>query len=254
MGFLLNDPELEGHINPLGPENICNAFRNACKPLESGMEIRLIIFKLFEKYVAGALNEAYQAVNDYLIEQGILPEIRNTIRKSPDSLPFRDSVSNSPFTDGDQDDGLFVALQKLLNMQMHTAKPNASQQTAAGRAGAVGVDNIVTDLTRLQHNATDMMQSNAVQQGVPVVYRNIVQELRDSGAFVTANPADTQTIDIVSMMFDYILADDAIPVVIKAQIARLQIPVLKAALLDQSCFPKGHIPSGSCSIPLRMPA
>lgn len=242
MGHLLSDPELELHDNPLGPQNVCDAFRTACQSLESGIEVRLLIFKLFEKYVACALNEAYQAANDYLIEQGILPEIRSTIRKSADSQQTRSHGVDSSTANDDQDDGLFMALQKLLNLQMQTVMPNTGLHMGTGHAGAGGAAGIVSDLTRLQQNATEMMQPVAIQQDMPVVYRNIVQELRDNGTLATASPADMQTIDVVSMMFDYILADDAIPVVIKAQIARLQIPVLKAALLDQSLFSKKSHP------------
>lgn len=243
MGHLLNDPELHAHINPLGPENICKAFRTACSTLESSIEIRLIIFKLFEKHVTGTLYEAYQEANEYLIEQGILPEIRSTIRKSPGKAHHEDGTALSG-DDNNDDAGLFAALQKLLGIQMQAAapinaSPGGSGMAFPGQGNAVAATAIVSDLTRLQQqdatitggdgSAVDLMQFGT---------RNVVQELRDSGAFNSASQADSQTIDIVSMMFDYILGDDAIPVVIKAQIGRLQIPVLKAALLDQSLFSK----------------
>jgi hypothetical protein len=47
---------------------------------------------------------------------------------------------------------------------------------------------------------------------------------------------DDETIDVVSMIFDYILDDQALPDVMKALIGRLQIPVLKVALLDRGFF------------------
>jgi hypothetical protein len=47
---------------------------------------------------------------------------------------------------------------------------------------------------------------------------------------------DAITIDIVAMLFDFIFDDAKIPDPIKALIGRLQIPVLKVAMLDKSFF------------------
>lgn len=42
--------------NPVSPEIVCQVFYNACELIDTGAEIRLIIFKYFEKYVASELN------------------------------------------------------------------------------------------------------------------------------------------------------------------------------------------------------
>ena len=47
---------------------------------------------------------------------------------------------------------------------------------------------------------------------------------------------DAMTIDIVAMLFDYIFDDKRIPDAIKALIGRLQIPILKVAILDKKFF------------------
>mgnify|MGYP003353079022 CR=1 FL=1 len=44
------------------------------------------------------------------------------------------------------------------------------------------------------------------------------------------------TLDIVALVFDYILDDTRIPDAMKALIGRLQIPVLKVAIADKSFF------------------
>jgi len=42
--------------NPVSPEIVCQAFYKACELVDTGAEIRLIIFKYFEKYVTSKLN------------------------------------------------------------------------------------------------------------------------------------------------------------------------------------------------------
>jgi hypothetical protein len=50
------------------------------------------------------------------------------------------------------------------------------------------------------------------------------------------NAADGQTIDVVSMLFDFFFDDDALPAPIKVLIGRLQIPMLKVAIIDKEFF------------------
>jgi len=53
---------------------------------------------------------------------------------------------------------------------------------------------------------------------------------------------DAMTLDIVAMLFDYILDDRNIPDAMKALIGRLQIPVLKVAMLDKTFFSQKNAP------------
>jgi hypothetical protein len=66
MGNLLNDPDLEKLVNPLRPEAVCNAFQEACENVESDIEIKLILFKLFDKYVTSELQDIYIDINNLL--------------------------------------------------------------------------------------------------------------------------------------------------------------------------------------------
>jgi hypothetical protein len=54
---------------------------------------------------------------------------------------------------------------------------------------------------------------------------------------------DGMTLDIVAMVFDYILDDTRIPDAMKALIGRLQIPVLKVAMLDRNFFSQKSHPA-----------
>ena len=54
---------------------------------------------------------------------------------------------------------------------------------------------------------------------------------------------DTVTLDIVAMLFDQIFGDPRIPAAMKALIGRLQIPMLKVAILDKSFFAKKAHPA-----------
>ena len=57
-----------------------------------------------------------------------------------------------------------------------------------------------------------------------------------------SHPLDQLTIELVTMVFDYILDDRSIPEAIKAEIARLQIVAIKAAILDRTFFARRQHP------------
>lgn len=54
---------------------------------------------------------------------------------------------------------------------------------------------------------------------------------------------DDETIDVIGMIFDYILDDQALPDFIKTMIGRLQIPVIKVALIDREFFSRKSHPA-----------
>ena len=82
VGLLLGVAQLETADNPLGPITICGAIQEAVASVEAGVNIRLIILKLFDRYVASEVEVIYQAVNGILIEKGVLPEIRTSVKRS----------------------------------------------------------------------------------------------------------------------------------------------------------------------------
>ncbi|MEO8385925.1 MAG: DUF1631 domain-containing protein [Betaproteobacteria bacterium] len=77
----------------------------------------------------------------------------------------------------------------------------------------------------------------------PVVQQNAVREIKSCGIADGSSQVDAMTIDIVAMLFDFVFDDKAVPDAIKALIARLQIPILKVAILDKSFFSRKNHPA-----------
>ncbi len=72
---------------------------------------------------------------------------------------------------------------------------------------------------------------------------NALRNLRSSEAAKSMNSLDAITLDIVSMVFDSILDDERITDDVKTLIVRLQIPMLKVAMLDKGFFSHKHHPA-----------
>jgi hypothetical protein len=81
-----------------------------------------------------------------------------------------------------------------------------------------------------------VVPSAAQAGGAAVVPLNLIPHIRAAVADQIANPTDRITMDVIALLFDYVFRDPSIPEEMRRLFARLQVPVLKAALLDRTFF------------------
>ncbi len=100
-------------------------------------------------------------------------------------------------------------------------------------------------LTRLQQGQTDfdVEGMQVAFSGIPEGLHNVLRDLQDSPLGKRANQLEAMTIEMVAMLFDFIFETRDLPDGIKALLARLQIPVLKVAMLDGAFFARKTHPS-----------
>ncbi|MGI9024392.1 MAG: DUF1631 family protein [Burkholderiaceae bacterium] len=90
-------------------------------------------------------------------------------------------------------------------------------------------------------------ESIALAEGRPIrkpmlIVPDVIRTCRDRlAAYIDA--ADRTKLDIVASLFDQVLADDRLPTEIRNTLARLQLPVLRMALADDSFFASRTHPS-----------
>lgn len=107
----------------------------------------------------------------------------------------------------------------------------------------------LTQLTHLQHGDVTHAASEGLSLGeIAPEYLddgrvNVLHEIRQSESARNLGEVDSMTLDIVALLFDFILDDRRIPDAMKALIGRLQIPLLKVALIDKSVFGNKNHPA-----------
>ena len=238
VGMLLGDPDLEKWCNPLGPEPICNAFKEATQKIETGIEIRLVILKLFDQYVMAGIGNLYSEVNQHLIRRGIMPEIKPTIRKSASAeLPAYMQQANTP------PDPKSTHTEGGVTVHPDTHSSGSGYATSAHMPPELYQP--ISALTYLQHGslpetiqADDSTNSNINLAEINSGKINVLHNIKQSGLVDNLGAHGDMTINMVAMLFDYILDDHNIPDSMRALIGRLQIPVLKVAILDRNFFSK----------------
>ena len=85
--------------------------------------------------------------------------------------------------------------------------------------------------------------SQTVFDGKSPADHNILRQLRDMEQVRQAPELDRGTVDALAEVFHYVFADPSIPVQMKFVIGRLQIPVLKAAMINRDFFLSGDHPA-----------
>ena len=69
-----------------------------------------------------------------------------------------------------------------------------------------------------------------------VVPLNLIPHIRAAIAAQISNPVDAISVDVIGLLFDYIFRDPTIAESTRALFGRLQVPIVKAALLDRTFF------------------
>ncbi|MCC6207298.1 MAG: DUF1631 domain-containing protein [Gammaproteobacteria bacterium] len=265
-----------GENLPFGPDTFCNAFRDALGALDLESPARVHGYKLFERVLIPGLGEFYAELNKFLIGQGVLPQIKARIRTQPSAPASRHAgtaAGRSPgrggASDGDgagsggsvADEGFFgemiTPLDNTMERQPMVQAPafqamqhllGANPDVGAGGSQGVGgrpsamvylpaTPMLIDTLSSLQHDPTLIELTGELLRGglkQHVVGRFATVDSHGRSGMI--NQIDDETIDVISMIFDYIFDDTTLPDFVKALIGRLQIPVLKAAIVDREFF------------------
>jgi hypothetical protein len=256
LKLVLKRDSLEADENPLDPQAICDCFHYASELLETNIQVKLIFYKLFERYVINNLGHFYREVNQFLVDKGVLPGFKadqermrqttsfmaNRINKASPSTTISTTIDGIPAVGmADTAEGnLFATLQQV---NSGTAGDGASPPVdyyATGSASHYSSGDFVKALNNLQSvSLANQPPSEAVTaidpQNVRAATQQQLQAFRQENQH-QVNGTDAQTIDVVSMLFDFFFDDEALPAPIKVLIGRLQIPMLKVAILDKDFF------------------
>lgn len=253
LSVICGGTRIEDATNPIGPALLAQAFRQAMRELSADMRVKLIIYKLFDRYVMSALEELYQEVNAELMRAGVLPQLRHEVVRNtagnagaaagqaaaagevPQPLPSDDSEASAE---------LLQTLRTLFSARRgHPAAPLGTIQqgplpTANELIGALSVLQSQAAMTALPIAAAPNASAVDIAEQVLHLKEQLFTQL---GSLRGQRPGqiatiDEDTIDLVGMLFEFILEDRNLPSQMQVMLARLQIPYLKAAILDRKLF------------------
>ncbi|BFM10264.1 hypothetical protein R50072_04170 [Simiduia litorea] len=100
-----------------------------------------------------------------------------------------------------------------------------------------------TAVTRQFMHADDGAVAPMQPAMIAQVERDLTQKLREQSEDGTVDGKDMHTIDLVGMLFEYMLSDDNLPDSVKALLSYLHTPFLKLAFIDKDFFEETEHPA-----------
>ena len=79
LSVICGGHKIDDASNPVAPAILSHSFRQALQELGADMRVKLIIYKLFDRYVLSLLEELYQEINTELVRAGVLPQLRHSV-------------------------------------------------------------------------------------------------------------------------------------------------------------------------------
>lgn len=238
--------KLDDKSNPLGPQQLCEFFLEACRCLSVDIKVKLIILKLFERYVLTDLDQLYAESNQTLVAAGVLPELqsaqpRRTQTRTGHAPPSSAAPAPQAGTaTGHADEGYqeaFSTLHALLSELRGSALP---ARNVPSDAIPISSNDLMRLLSHMQARAPQQIDDFDLQAQLEQLLHRVSAK---SGKSRVVGEVDEDVINLVSMLFEFILDDRTLPDSLKALIGRLQIPVLKVAVLDKTFFSRGSHPA-----------
>jgi hypothetical protein len=241
---------LTDESNPLGPTLLCDFFLQAGRSLGVEIKVKLIILKLFEKYALSNADQLYEEANLLLIAAGVLPDLkvlpsrRSTDRASAAAATEAQRADSAALVQATENldksvQEVFSALQELLVHVRGNLTPRPDNVTEARPISSQDLLRLLSHLQQYVPRAENPDDFDLRAQLEQLIGRVSAR----SGKFRTVGTIDEDVINLISMLFEFILDDRNLPGSLRALIGRLQIPMLKVAVIDKSFFSRGSHPA-----------
>jgi hypothetical protein len=312
LALLNNGQKLDEDNNPFGPQAIAQTFRDALAPTPFPLRIKTILYMLFDQHMMQNLDSLYEALNQRLIDAGVLPNLKYSAqraatrnRPTPAETPAQQptnapdepqtvhsnhpTASAAPLTGGHAQAApapsgastahyapsepypagpsdlngeppsdpsmLFSGLATLLgeHRQRDIDAPlfggtrSIASFAPQGATRVYSASELLDALNRLQQqSANDLSQRIHKAQGVEGLKADLQQQLESYSNLPGEQKLSDQeadVIDLVGMLFDFILDDENLPDNCKTALSHLHTPYLKVALQDKALFTQHHHPA-----------
>ncbi|UCE30151.1 MAG: DUF1631 family protein [Burkholderiales bacterium] len=258
FGALLERDWFEEDQHPAAPEAVFEALKNTLAELAARSEVTNRLLEAFEPHVAGNLNGIYTKVNERLKASQILPTIQRQVHNAgtrttkpdgeapqagapgPDARALADGAAGAAPPGGGEADAMdaFHALIERLEKGIPTAKAQATRMLVDPEAFGLADLPVSPAEPPLLQALTHLQQT---AHAGPNAHAKLIEDLGDR-VREQGSPLDQLTVEIVSIVFDYIYSDPRLPDPIKQQLLRMQVVAVKAALIDRSFFARRQHP------------
>lgn len=233
LAHLAGDDELSISLESILSDAVYTAAKECALPGALCLEI----LDGAGRRVAGLFAPVVHDLNAFLVGRRVLPTLRRTYARANRADKDKTQNAEAGKAAGVDAADVFSALQRLVGA---SSGPVSGGGVPAGIGGGAGFASTVNPADMAMAMQRVMASLDSLQHTMPapssIPTSNVLREFRDSSVGQDLDHLDAVTVDIVATLFDFIFDDPAVADPIKALVGRLQIPVLKVAMLDKTFF------------------
>lgn len=271
LAVVKGSKKLKDHEIPAGPNHLVQSFREAIDVLDVEVRVKVILYALFDKFLLKKVRTTYDEYNALLIGAGVLPNLKpvrvrsdqagsakGRAAKSADRGPSpTEDSAEAPTSDADGQPTppslgaeLFETILELMSSR---------RSSSGGRATARHAELPIEEAQEQTHKLLTAITSLQAAHGSQLVYTAVAEAVQfpsvevdtaflsrvkealsqerakvlDAADRDKLSPMDADLIDLIGMLFEYMLNDPVLPNIAKALLSHLHTPYLKVALIDR---------------------
>ncbi|HXE40109.1 MAG TPA: DUF1631 family protein [Azonexus sp.] len=239
LSTLLRRPELARSNNPIDPKGICQGLDEMFAAAGAiSHDKKLDLLGRVESHLLQNLPALYNTLNDFLERAGI-EAAQAVIVSTPDSA--RKPAAESPSVP----DNLLQALHQALQSRLTPSSATADRSAVLSQAALERLFFRLNELDRPGNLAAsfDPVASQSLESLIPGLFSETAPSQPGKSNSLTAldlgipaNAPEGLAVDTLASLFAAIFDDPELPEALKTVISRLQITILKAAMLDAGFF------------------
>lgn len=293
FGVIAGQAPLEPDVMPLAPMALIAAFEYSLANFDLDVNDRIGLFQAFDRIVMSPIGMFYDIIDQYLIAQRVLPNLRfrtpragraeNSTGSAAESTQDRteppaeadntdltqrhtpSTGQNTPAFGHAQaasaagnsqqisDNGIEAAADRALfsslrNLLAERRQAVGSNETASASSYQASRDDLQAVLGALQKHPVGVVQQDGrlVSRGIGHLKQDVLNQLRaksPAGQAPALAQEDSDTIDLVGMLFDYIGQNLPARNGAHELMTKLQVPVLRTAIRDKEFFTQRQHPA-----------
>ncbi|WP_456405647.1 DUF1631 family protein [Thiolapillus sp.] len=224
---------------PASPSILSGALQHSLQDWSGDLQSKLSFYEVFGKHCLDRLDQLYPKLIGVLEKAGLVLVQAPPLVQQRRSRLQRETASHSP---GNMDDstlfGIVALVRQLQDEQRESlGLPSQEFSRLPDSWPAAAPETIVNVIEILQSELSmnppaDIRQARVTQHALK---GQLVTELKKTATEqkVRLQRLDQHIIDVVNMLFEYVLDDALIPAQMKVLLVRLQMPVLRIAVQDK---------------------
>ena len=269
--------------NPFAPTYVLDAIGVTSRAIYPEPRIWRPLMERMLSDITPGVNKIYMALNRLLATHEVLPEINAALRARSELRPADDAdllpafkellakagMAGRAGTDaplpiaagGDRSvlpaATVVAALKALAHSKPAPAADRGHARSATDQdafpdldpmlalGGTASTITLLSTLQRMDLHAEVLREAERSLGAKPnaTVPQNLIPYVREMLGPSIQHPAERTTLDVVALLFEYVSRDPSIPDVLRPLLARLQMPILKAALIDPAFFQNPRNPA-----------